>query len=249
MDAILGLKLENDENELLKEIKDIKRKLNAIEKESKASLEDQLFFGLVFSFAVFLFAFPVVEVTYFLQTSLAFDYDAAMRTAEGVRLAGIVFLLVASLTRYYGAIGSKKTAKRFRFESIEFLMFAVGFALFVFVVNATNPLSAIVGFMSIPIAILILFIVYLLLGILERRILALYGCKQLILKKDMNPVASPLLAILTLSLLIMIIVNVISWQFGLIFPSELNLPTLLLVFFLIAMVSRQRRRRSKRVQK
>lgn len=243
--------MENDDNKLLKEIKEIKRRLGAIERETMSSLEDQLFFGLVFSLAVFFLAFPAFNVVSFLQSSMNFDYDLAMNTAEGMKYSGILFLVIISAMRYYGAISPTRTSKKLRVLSFQLLMLMANFLLLFLVLNSTTSLSVILGITTIPTAISILLIIYVLLAIVEKRVLGFYASRKLILKKDVEPLASlvSILATLSVALTIIIILSVRSMDLTI--PPVLNFPTLMLVLFLLVAVWRliQKRRRLKRVQK
>ena len=240
---------EQDETkELIKRIKNLESKIVKLEKESRMGLEDQLSFGVIISLVVFILALPPDEVTSFFQNFVGLSFDTASEIAQGVRNTGLLCLVLASATRYYGAVSGQRVSKRFRYLSLQCLTAAWNFFLLIFVMFASFDASFMLGPLSVPVASIILIAVYSIMIFFENRILKFYASREFIFKKDVNPIVSKVFLLVTAGYYFAFVVEFIAIIKGMSFSSErfvamwLLLPLLIILLRVIA----ERRKKAKK---
>ncbi len=190
---------EERENELVKRIKKIEKKLAKIERESRVGLEDQLFFGLVVSVALFVVTLNVADMTYLFHNILMVDYNLAVALSESIKNISIVFLISSAILRYYGAVKPHKGARLWSFlcllASFDF------FLLFLLPRLTLNEVLVRVRFWAFPLSHVLLFFIYLFMGkFIERRMISFYAKRGFVLKRYSKPLVSFLFAVISVSL-------------------------------------------------
>lgn len=159
--------------------KDFKRFSDMMDRKSLLSLEDQLFFGMVFSLLLLAVTFPTIEDLTSLFVWFTVNPDSALRTAQSIKAFLIGGLLASSFLRYYGCIKGTKKFRRFtldfKFLSIEILILSSCFFLAPLVTTAFSSwitkINPFLGFFSALTAML----VFLGIGVLEKRWVSLYA--------------------------------------------------------------------------
>lgn len=183
------------ENELVKRIRKIEKKLAKIEKESKVGLEDQLFFGLVVSLALFVMTLPLAELSSLFQSVFRLDYTIASDLSESIRNISIVCLLSSIFLRYYGAVKPHKGARLWSFLC---LLASFDFFLLFFLPKLTYGLAFEVRAIAFPLSHVALFIMYILMGrFVESKIILFYAKRGFVLKRYAKPIVSFLFAVLS----------------------------------------------------
>lgn len=234
-----------EENELIKRIKKIEKKLNKIERESKVGLEDQLFFGLVVAIALFVITLPLDELAIFFQIITNLSYADALGLSETIRNISIACLALSCVLRYYGAIKPHKGA---RLQSFLSLVMGFDFFLFMFIVNIAKGFALKINPFTLPYSLLALAIIYLVTGkFVERNIVKFYAEKGFVLKKYTKlPIVSYLFAMLSLALSVAIVTQFVLFIFfnSLITTSQLQLIFVLLysVFSLLYLIRLKKER-------
>jgi len=175
--------------DISRELHDIKDQLNRIEKQSRFGSEDQFFFAISFSLLILFLTLPMNDAMAFL-TNFGLSDKLAISTANGIRGIGIIAALAASLLRYYGSMSNEHICKEKRVQSITTLLMGFWFFVFIIGANAFSSLSYAISLVTIPFGVMILAFLYVVLGILEKRLLSFYASKHLIQKSDVIPVAS-----------------------------------------------------------
>jgi len=162
----------NKLKEIEKRLETLEDRIKSIEVESRLGLEDQLFFGLVFSLLILVITFPSINdmASFFedipLISSNAFSY------AYSIKLTLIVLLFPASVFKYYGAIRKSQFAQ---YHSIRILLLASFFFVFMIIfIFLGQFLSQIVGENVLPILFFALILLGLGLGVIEKRVLYFY---------------------------------------------------------------------------
>jgi len=230
---------------LIEKIKELESKIVRLEKESRTGLEDQLFFGVIISLVVFIITLPLTEVTSFFHNFTGFSLDLASSTAESVRYSGLLCLILASATRYYGAVSDPRTSKRFRLHSLLFLIMGWDFFLFIFVVNASLNVAWSLGPMSLPVASIILFFTYFLMIFFERKAQNFYASRELIFKKDVDPIVSKSFLALTMGFYIAFVVEYFAILRGMQFSAERFMSVWIVSFILLVILIITKKRRTK----
>jgi len=181
--------------EILNKLKDIEEKLKVLEDRLKSvevkshlSLEDQLFFGLVFSLLLLVVTFPSVgDMASFLEGFELFASNALSMT-YATKLMLVTSLFGSSGYRYYGAIRKSQYAQ---YQSIHFLLVGIcGFLLLVTFVFLGQFLFQIIGENMLTVLSLIFILVGFGLGILEKAILDFYQTIGQIKRKNIRVEAS-----------------------------------------------------------
>lgn len=199
---------EEEEKELLDRIKKIEKALAKIDRESKVGLEDQLFFGVVVSLALFFLALPFVESTSLLQTVFLFDYTTALNIATTFRNSSVLLLLSSMLLRYYGAIKPHKGA---RLWSILCLLFSFDLFLFSLLPALTNNISIEMKPIAIPLTYFVLFVIYWVMGkYVEPSIISFYAERGFVHKRYSEPIVSFLFMCLCATIYFTIAIQVTS---------------------------------------
>jgi len=222
----------NETKELIKSVKNLANKITRLEKESRMGLEDQLSFGVIISLVVFILALPLDEITLFFQ-NLGLSSGISLQIAGGVRNTGLLCLILATATRYYGAISKQRISKRFRRFSLQFLIAAWNFFLIIFVMFSSIDASVVLGTMSLPIAICILVVIFSIMIRAEKRVLEFYASKEFIFKKDVKPTVSTIFLILIVGYYFAFVGEFIAVIKGMIFSSERFMAVWLLSSILI----------------
>jgi len=218
-------KPEQSEDELLKSLKKIEKKISKIDRESKVGLEDQLFFGLVVALALFVVTINPIDFTTFLQSSFNFDYTTAANIANSIKNLSIGCLVLSSLTRYYGAVKPHKGA---RLWSIELLIVAFYFFLQQLLPSITLNFVFKVEAIAFPLSHILLFFIYFLLGdFFEIRIIKFYAERKLVYKKYAKPIVSFFFVLFSASLYFTIITQLIS---AVVFSSPLSQTSMSIIF-------------------
>jgi hypothetical protein len=181
-----------EDNRILEKLKHIENRLRRIEEDAQHGIEDQFFFGIVFSLLLLFITLPTTELASFLESfrfleiSL-FSSDLAAKTAEGVRYFGILFMLLSALLRYHGALSEKRLSKSERYYSIFFFLMGLEFLIFIFGMNVSSVLSVQIGSVNVEFGIFVLGIAFLTMVKIEKKILNFYASKGLIHKKHTEP--------------------------------------------------------------
>lgn len=212
--------------EILNKIKDIEEKLETLEDQIKGievkshlNLEDQLFFGLVFSLLILVITFPSINDMVSFFEDIPLTSSNAFSTAFSLKLFLIVTLFPASLYRYYGAIRKSQFAQ---YQSIRSLLFTSFFFVFMIIfVFLGQFLYEIVGENMLSILSLILILLALGLGVAEKMILGFYhSIGQLTVDKYLRVEASHWLLVLGMCLFILSFTFVTLTKFFVLpFPS------------------------------
>lgn len=165
--------------EILSKLKDIEEKLEtledrvkSIEVKSHLNLEDQLFFGLVFSLLLLVITFPSINDMVNLFENIPLISSGAYSYAYSIKFILIAPLFPASVCKYYGAIRKSQSAQ---YHSIRLLLLAsFGFLFMIVVVFLGQFLYQVIGGDMLPTLFLILILLGLGLGVIEKRILYFY---------------------------------------------------------------------------
>ena len=199
-------------DELVEEVKKLRKKLSKIERESKAGLEDQLFFGFVISIAFFVITLDLNEFAFFFQSIIGLSPVDALTLSETIRNISIASLVLSSISRYYGAIKPHKGARLVSFLS---LITALDFFLLMFVINISKGVAIEVSVFTLPFSLVALFIIYFVIGFfVEKKIVKFYAERRLVLKKYARfPIISPLFADITFALYSMLVTQFILGVF------------------------------------
>jgi len=188
------------QNEEERKLDRIEHKVNQIERDMKASSDDQLFFGLVLSLAVLLFTTPFSYVQQFFQDFAKFTPESGASLAQTIKQAVVLSLVASTAARYYGAIvGRVRPSKTARALSIKVLFLGWDGFLFSFVISFFLTFQFF-GFMSLFAAAVVALVVFIGMAYAERKILSFYASRYLIFKKDITPFVSNLFQLLALSL-------------------------------------------------
>lgn len=199
---------EENEEELLERIKSIEKKINKIDRETSIGLEDQLFFGLIVSMALFFLALPFTESIAFFQNIFQLNYAAASGIAEAMRNIFVLSLICSTALRYYGAVKPHRDA---RLWSIMFLLFSFDMFLMNFMQTLTINVFVKVDVIIIPFSYLFLMLLYVLMGkFLEPKLLRFYAKKDSISKRYVYPIVSRLFVTLTAIVYCTIAVQVLA---------------------------------------
>jgi len=235
---------EQDETKEL--IKKLARKLTKLEKESRMGLEDQLSFGVIVSLVVFLVTLDLAQTTLFFQKFFGLALDTAMRTAEGVRNTGLLCLVAASATRYYGAVSGQRASKKYRLYSLQCLIGAWNFFILLFIINAFSDASFNLGAMSMPIAGIALVVVYFLMIRFEKKALDFYATKEFIFKKDAKPHVSNAFVLFGAAYYFAFVEELIALAIGFNFAPERFVTVWMLIPIVVMLLLALAERRKKR---
>lgn len=191
--------LESDEvfeKNIDEKLQDIEKKLAKINKESRVSTDDQLFFGLVLSFLLFFLAVPLPDVTSFFQTTFGLSGTDASTLALGLKNSTVFFLLLSLAFRYYAAL---KFHKGSRLWSILFLLTAFELFLWNLFLSLRSQISGLIGnppeslYVASLLSYAMSFLSYSLMAkYVESKGLEFYADKQLIQSKYARPFVSAL---------------------------------------------------------
>lgn len=168
----ISIKIMNKLKDIEDRLKTLEGRLEGIEAKSNLSLDDQLFFGLVFSLLLLVITFPSIAdmVSFFESSELFASSDPSITYA--IKMMLIVSLLGSSGYRYYGAIRKSQYAQ---YQSIHFLLAGIcGFSLTVIIVFLGELFFHFFGDNTLTILSLILILIGFGFGVLERVILDFY---------------------------------------------------------------------------
>jgi hypothetical protein len=222
---------EEKKKELLDRLKRIEKKLTKMDRESKIGLEDQLFFGVIVSLALFFIALPSTELTSLFQNVFLFDPTTALDVATVIRNTSILFLLASIGLRYYGAIKPHKGA---RLWSILCLLFAFDVFLLNVVPAFTLNISVEMKPIIIPISYVILAIVYSIMGkFVEASVLSFYAKRGFVLKRYSKPIVSILFVDLSTCIYFALAVQVISYFAFQHLLTQIEISVSYLIFYFI----------------
>jgi len=242
--GLVQLANENNEPQALERIEE---RLRRIERDIKASSEDQIFFALVFSLAVLLVTLPFGDLKQFFQDFSKLTPENSASIAQAIKSGSVVCLVASSAVRYYGIIvGRVRPSKTARALSLEFLMLAWNAFLFSFVVSAVFNLQIIFGLMTIFVAAIAALIVFIGMTWVERKVLSFYASRYFILKRDVTPFASNAFQWLALSLYLAFVAIVILGSLGIISSTNFAayfVAVWLLLFILFTVLARPRKGR------
>ena len=157
-------------------------RIKSNEAESHLGLEDQLFFGLVFSLLLLVITFPSINDMVSLFENIPLISSSAYSYAYSIKFILIVPLFPASVYKYYGAIRKSQSAQ---YQSVSFLLLAsFGFLFMILFVFLGQFLDQIFGENMLTILFLILILLGLVLGVIEKMILDFYySIRQLTVDK------------------------------------------------------------------
>lgn len=110
--------VEKEDNDLVKRIKNLQRKVNRIDREMKVGTEDQLFFGVVVSVTVFLITLSLSDIAAFIQSATSVDYSVALTLSTNLKNAAFSLLVLSATLRYYAALKPHKGARLFSFLTL-----------------------------------------------------------------------------------------------------------------------------------
>lgn len=158
---------------LVKRLEKLEEGMKYFERESRLSLDDQLFFGLVFSIGVLLITFPTItDLTLFFEEIMGVSHPLALYLAESLKLMIVLCLFSSGLLRYFGAIQRRGF---YKYLSLELLMFCIIFFVWS-VVDKYCLYQLRLG--KEPIYLLLLRIVIIFIafvfGVIERRVIEFY---------------------------------------------------------------------------
>jgi len=223
---------QDEEKEIVKRIKNLEKKISKLEKESRIGLEDQLFFGVVISVALFVITLDLNGLTSFFQSVIKLSYTDSLQLSETIKNISIAFLISSSVLRYYGAIRPHKGA---RLSSFLCLIMGLDFFLILFVVNALKGFSIEVFPFTLPFSLIALLFIYLAMGkFIERRIIKFYAERGLVLKKYTKiSFVSYLFADLSFALYCMLATQMVLATYFNLFLSQLQLQIILIVIFCV----------------
>jgi hypothetical protein len=186
------------------ELRNIEGRLRTMEKASKSSSEDQLFFGISFSLLILFVTLPMSDTAVFLENVFGLSSFLAIPTASGIRILGIIFSLGASLARYYGSMCGEQKCKGMRFLSI--LLLTMGFEFFMFIIwqnilfgmtlNTGNRVA------TFSIGTLVLAVALCFVSYLEGRMFDFYASKGLVSRSLAQPWVSPVFAFLCFAIIV-----------------------------------------------
>lgn len=230
--------------EILNKLKGIEEKLgtledrlHTIEEKSHLNLEDQLFFGLVFSLLILVITFPSINDMVRFFEDIPLTSSNAFSNAFALKLFLIVTLFPASIYRYYGAIRKSQFAQ---YQSIRSLLYTSFFFVFIIIfVFLGQFLYQIVGENMLSILSFILILLALGLGVVEKMILDFYqSIGQLTVDKYVRVDASLSLLVIGMCFFILSFTFVTLTKFFVLpFPSItpyiILLVSFLLPFYLI----------------
>lgn len=144
-----------------------------IDLKSRLGLEDQLFFGVVFSLLILAMTFPSIEDLALFFKNAGLSSDTALYSAQGLKVVLISGLLAASFSRYYGSMKGKKKFGRFtidfKFASVELLILCLCFFLASVILSAYGSWVIQQHVLLVFTAPIIAIFVLLGIGVLERR--------------------------------------------------------------------------------
>jgi hypothetical protein len=223
--------MSEDDKELLNRIKKIEKKLAKMDRESKIGLEDQLFFGVVVSLALFFIALPFTELTSLFQNVFLFDSTTALNVATGFRNVFVLFLLSSIALRYYGAIKPHKGA---RLWSILCLLFAFDLFLLSVIPAFGFSVSTEMKPIVIPLSYVVLAIIYGVMGkFVEPSIISFYAKRRFVLKRYSKPIVSILFIDLTACIYFVLASQIISFLVFKYAPTQFETSVLFLLFYFL----------------
>src|SRR5208337_1358457 len=112
--------LETSERKSDEALRTIDHKVDILEKESKVTVEDSLFFGLLVSLVILFLTLPRNDIVSLLES---LNSSAAAYYANIIQSMGLGFFVISGVTRYFAIMSSKiNFAQIFRYFSLEFLI-------------------------------------------------------------------------------------------------------------------------------
>ena len=181
----------NKLGQLEEKLRALEEKLKGIEKESHLTLEDQLFFGLVFSLLLLVITFPsVTDMVSFFEGFELVKINPFLLT-YAIKSMLVLTLFSSSGSRYYGAIKKSQPAKSLSLKSI--LLGIYGLVLEIVYLYGGTFLFQTIGEDMFPFLFLsfIITLIALYLGVIEKMILNFYQTiGQITLDKYMKVEAS-----------------------------------------------------------
>lgn len=205
-------------DEILEKLKDIESKIDNQKKESFASGEDQLFFGVIISLLILFVTLPINDMASFLQSVFSVSQEIASTNAGYLKYLGIALFLVSSLARYCTVTSNQSLSKKLRFVSFEALWLGLNIIIFTITVNLVTTLSLQIGLLGLSVTFLVLTLIFVGMLQLERYILKVYAKKELVLK-EYFPFASVLLLSIMLGICVALIAEVIALASGFVFST------------------------------
>ena len=212
-------KIEESEQKILQKIEELKQKIEELETKSVLSIDDQLFFGVVFSLIILFATLPITELSSLIGYMSGLSIDQASIFAEKIRIVGFSSMLISCLTRYYASISEGETSKRSRFYSLLFFIAGLETLLFILITSAfPSPITTsrrgenwkLYITTYLPLGAFILIPVYFAAAYMENRILKFYRSKGLISDKYTKTIVSSFFLMLDLSLCITLIIDLLA---------------------------------------
>lgn len=208
------------------------QKIEKLDKDSKVTGEDQLFFGLLISLTILFLTLPRNDLITLLST---LNKPYANYYANLIQFSGLGFFVISGVARYLAIMSSKiKTGESFRYFSLEFLIIGFDFIPFVFALNLVGLSNNVLIF---SITFTILSLLSGLMVIIEKRVLVFYESRRLIPLKS-KLLASRIFLLVSLFLNFVFIIEYVSVVFIHFRLSSdilalLSLGIVLLIFLLI----------------
>ena len=134
---------------------------------------------------------PLTELTSLFQTAFGLCYVNAFDLSESVRNTSVVCLPLSIFLRYYGAVKPHKGARLLSFLCV---VVALDFFLLGFLPRLTFGFSIEIRAIAFPLSFFALFVIYFLIGILEKRVISFYAKRGIVSKKYAEPIVSFLFA-------------------------------------------------------
>ena len=204
----------SEKEELLDKLRELENKIDSIKKNSLIDNEDQLFFGVIISLLILFITLPIGDLVLYLQSSFTLNYNDALNVAQTIRYLGIGAFLFSAFTRYYAVVGNQSNSRKYRYASLEGLMFAIAFILIVTLANLTLALSSLPRSIAVTISIISILSVLLLLNIVERKILDIYVSRALITKNDKIPLITSASIIFMSAIIVANVIQSLAMAFG-----------------------------------
>jgi len=221
------------EEEILEKLRRIEDTINRQKKESLASNEDQLFFGVIISLLILFVTLPTNDLASFLQSVFSIDPSIALTNAGSIKYFGIMLFLASALTRYCAVISNPDVARKLRYASFEALWLGLGIIILTTTINLITNLSLQIGPSGLSVTFLILTLIFIGMLWVERYILKVYARKGLIIEKY-SPLASIMLLTVMVATCIALLVEIAALVLGF---GPFSTIRFLIVYLFVAIVS------------
>lgn len=201
-----------EEDTIAKKLEQLRSETSRLERESRIGSEDQLFFGLIVSLALFVVTLPLTDFASFIQLIGKLDYVTAMNLAQSIKNISIVCLILSAILRYYASIKPNKGARLFSFL---LLLMALDVFLVLFFPILSFNLSIEVRTIAFPLSFFALLVVFLLMGkFVESKVIMFYAERGFLLKRYAKPIVSFLFACISGGLYFAQVIMFLLLSFG-----------------------------------